>query len=73
MYKSHERVSCFTALVALVINLFLCNLLPANPTITEFLSINDSVLADIDGEFNDWVEESKLKYAAKNNLIANKK
>jgi cytochrome c oxidase subunit 2 len=24
-------------------------------------------------EFNDWVEESKLKYAAKNNLIANKK
>lgn len=24
-------------------------------------------------EFNDWVEESKIKYAAKNNLIANKK
>ena len=24
-------------------------------------------------EFNDWVEESKLKYASKNNLIANKK
>ena len=56
MYESHGRVSCLTALVALVIDLFLCTLLPANPTITEFLSINDSVLADIDGEFNDWVE-----------------
>ena len=49
--------SALTTLFALVfVTIFLPQSLPADPVITEFLASNNSVLADEDGAFPDWIE-----------------
>lgn len=46
--------------LAALILLLLCPLLPAQIGITEFLASNDKVLADVDGDYSDWIELSNL-------------
>lgn len=56
----------FPALFAVVGALFLAGAVRAQVVLTEFLASNNSRLADVDGEFSDWIEVQNTSASAVN-------